>query len=176
MIKTTLAKLLTTKLAVAAAATAAVTVGGVAAVAATGHPSVPASESSTHAPATTGAQPHASESSETAKDRPSVSGDDHDPSASPTPSLTGLCHAYEAGAGSEHGKALESPAFKVLITTAGGNDKVDAYCTKVLAEEKADNTPVTTTPSGKDHSSREAHPTPDPNTHASNAPTSHPGR
>lgn len=173
MIKTTLAKLLTTKLAVAAAATAAVTVGGVAAVAATGHSSGPA-ESSTHASSTAGAtHSQASESSDADHDRSSAAGDEHNSGVSPSPSLTGLCHAFEAGAGSEHGKALESPAFKVLITTAGGTGNVDAYCTKLLAEDK-DNAPATTTPPGKDHSSRDAHPTPDPNTHASNAPTSHP--
>jgi hypothetical protein len=172
MIKTTLANLLTTKLAVAAAATAAVTVGGVAAVAATGHSSGSAGESSTHASAPAGAaHSQAGEASEAANGRPSTAGDDHDPAGSPTPSLTGLCHAYEAGAGSEHGKALESPAFKYLITTAGGNDKVDAYCTTLLADGKA--TPATT-PAAKDHSSRDAHPTPEPNTHASNAPASRP--
>lgn len=174
MIKTTLANLLTTKLAVAAAATAAVTVGGVAAVAATGHSSGSGGGSSTHASASAdAAHSQSGESSESTHGRPSTAGDGHEPAASPNPSLAGLCHAYEAGAGSEHGKALESPAFKVLVTTAGGNDKVDAYCTNLLADEK-NSTPSTTTPAEKDHSSRDAHPTPEPNTHASNAPTSRP--
>jgi hypothetical protein len=52
---------------------------------------------------------------------------------SPSPSLVGLCHAVRGGDKAEHGKALQSPAFRVLVTTAGGTDRVDAYCTALLA-------------------------------------------
>jgi hypothetical protein len=51
----------------------------------------------------------------------------------PSSSLAGLCRAYSAGNKAERGKALESPAFTVLITAAGGRDRVDAYCAGLLA-------------------------------------------
>jgi hypothetical protein len=50
------------------------------------------------------------------------------PNATPSPSLIGLCTAYQAGVGADHGKALENPAFSALITAAGGKDKVEAFC------------------------------------------------
>ncbi|MEV6873572.1 hypothetical protein [Amycolatopsis sp. NPDC051128] len=135
MIKTMLAKLLTAKLAVAAAAAAAVAAGGVATVAATGNLPGSPDEHATSTPATTA-------SAKSGDPATAATGTSHGkakdsgaaPSGSPSPSLVGLCHAYTAGAGSDHGKALESPAFTVLITTAGGKDKVDAYCVKVLAD------------------------------------------
>ena len=57
------------------------------------------------------------------------------PSAGATaePSLGGLCQAYSAGAKNDHGKSLDNPAFGVLITTAGGRDKVDGYCAQLLS-------------------------------------------
>ncbi|HTI26571.1 MAG TPA: PT domain-containing protein [Kutzneria sp.] len=78
-------------------------------------------------------------------------------SADPSPSLVGLCHAYTAGAGADHGKALENPTFSALITTAGGKDEVDAYCTTLLAASPAES----------------AHPG-QPSDHPSGAPTGHP--
>ena len=38
--------------------------------------------------------------------------------------------------GQDPGKALENPAFRVLITTAGAKEKVAAYCGTLLANEK----------------------------------------
>ena len=52
--------------------------------------------------------------------------------ATPTPSLTGLCKAYQAGATSNPGKALANPAFSVLVSTAGGADNVATYCTALV--------------------------------------------
>jgi hypothetical protein len=40
----------------------------------------------------------------------------------------GLCRAYTVGKKSEHGGALESPAFVALVTAAGGEDNVEAFC------------------------------------------------
>ncbi|SMD27496.1 hypothetical protein [Kibdelosporangium aridum] len=54
---------------------------------------------------------------------------------SPSPSVVGLCQAYTAGTGADPGKALDNPAFTVLITTAGGTDKVPAYCTDLLGNQ-----------------------------------------
>ncbi|HEX6873485.1 MAG TPA: hypothetical protein VF163_20500 [Micromonosporaceae bacterium] len=111
MIKTALAKLLTLK---AAAVVATASVGGVAVAASTGllpNPIGQDSPASVHSP----------------------EGDRPDGAGTPSPSLHGLCTAFQAGAGSAHGKALESPAFTALIDAAGGPDKVDAYCTDLLA-------------------------------------------
>ena len=124
MIETAIAKLLTLKVAAAAVVTVAAT-GGVALAAANGT-----------LPNPLGGKPTA---------KPSASAADHgenDPSAkgakgSPSPSLVGLCRAFKAGAGDNPGKALENPAFTVLITTAGDKEKVAAYCDELLAAEKA---------------------------------------
>jgi len=159
MIKTMLAKLLTTKLAVAAAATAAVTAGGVAAVAATGNlPGSPDSHSASTSATTAGSATSTTAATESSHGDAKSTG--AEPSGSPSPSLVGLCHAYTAGAGAEHGKALESPAFTVLITTAGGKDKVDAYCTKVLADADHASKGAAPSPASatNDHT-RQPHPT-----------------
>jgi len=89
---------------------------------------------------------------------------DSESQGTPTPSLVGLCHAWLAGAGAEHGKARSNPAFTVLITAAGGSDAVDAYCTTLLGASPS--------PSGED-SDEPAPPHPDRPSHP--GPTSHPG-
>ena len=100
------AKLLTLK--AAAVAVAAVSAGGVALAASTGVLPNPLNQTpenpghSVNAPA--------------------------DSNGTPSPSLVGLCTAYLAGAGEDHGKALENPAFGALITAAGGTENVDSYC------------------------------------------------
>ena len=121
MIKTTLAKVLTLKAAAVLAATAA---GGVALAASTGALPNPLNGTTQSAPGVVG---HVGGRSSVAPSRGAGS------AATPSPSLLGLCHAYVAGAGSEHGKVLENPAFGALITTAGGKDKVDAFCADLLA-------------------------------------------
>jgi hypothetical protein len=157
------AKLLTLK--AAAIAVAAVSAGGVALAATTGvlpSPLAPENPShSTNAPAQT-----------------------NDP-ATPSPSLAGLCTAYLAGAGADHGEALESPAFSALITAAGGKDNVDAYCVGLGAtvpgsgtdsESRGDHAtrPPATHPGPTDHPTGPTeHPTGEPS-HPTGAPTSHP--
>jgi hypothetical protein len=109
MIKATVAKLLTLK---AAAILTAASIGGVALAATTGVLPTPLSQDPPNpAHATT----------------PAANPGNPNP-ASPSPSLEGLCDAYLAGAGSERGKALESPAFQALVTAAGGAESVDAFC------------------------------------------------
>ncbi|HKS46321.1 MAG TPA: hypothetical protein VJT49_14660 [Amycolatopsis sp.] len=163
MIKTALANLLTTKLAVAGAAAAAVTVGGVVAVAATG--GLPGGGSGAPSAPSAGASSAASSSqAESTQGRPADTTGTGRPSETPSPSLTGLCHAYTAGAGSDHGKALENPAFTVLITTAGGKDKVDGYCAELLATPS--DAVTTTTKNGH----TEIHATQDPEAHAPSIP------
>ncbi|GDY28470.1 hypothetical protein [Gandjariella thermophila] len=157
MIETMRGRLLTAK-AAAIAAVAATTVGGVALAASgslsaehsappTGHP---APESAADAPPTTTGSADARTNGPS--DRPS-----------PNPSLVGLCHAYTAGAGSDHGKALQSPAFRVLIDTAGGPDRVPGYCAGLLAGAP-----------GADHSGGNGRPSEEPNGHHGSAPSTHP--
>ena len=100
------------------------------------------------------------------------------PDATPSPSLVGLCTAYLAGAGADHGKALESPAFSALVAAAGGQDKVDSFCADlgVTAPGSTHSTPTpgehpTSQPSTHPGSSQ--HPTGEPS-HPTGAPTSHP--
>jgi hypothetical protein len=40
----------------------------------------------------------------------------------------GLCQAWSAGQGGEHGKREDSTAFQALAAAAGGADRVPAYC------------------------------------------------
>ena len=99
--------------------------------------------------------------------------------ATPSPSLLGLCTAYLAGAGADHGKALESPAFSVLITAAGGKDNVDGYCANLGAKapgSEGDGASSGAHPTGPPtaHPGSTEHPTDEPS-HPTSAPTSHPG-
>jgi hypothetical protein len=68
-----------------------------------------------------------------AADRSAAAGQSVTPNGSPSPNLRGLCTAFNAGVGENPGKALENPAFTVLITSAGGKDQVGTYCTALLA-------------------------------------------
>ncbi len=129
MIKTALAKALTVKVAAAALATTAAA-GGVAYAASEG--ALPG-QSGDHS-VSRSAAPEKSKDA-TAKDNNGKG--PGEANGSPSPSLVGLCHAYTSGVATSKGKALENPAFTVLITTAGGADKVAAYCTKLLADEAA---------------------------------------
>jgi hypothetical protein len=53
------------------------------------------------------------------------------PSASPSPSLRGLCIAYLANE-ITGGKRMNNPAFGALVTAAGGKDKITTYCLTLL--------------------------------------------
>lgn len=163
MLKTALLKLLTVK----AAAIAAVVVGtgGVALAASTGALPNPLHG---HHPV-----PAASADPSHLGGRPTASG--HPGNADPSPSLVGLCHAYTAGAGSDHGKALDSPAFKALLTAAGGKTNVDGFCTNLLTTASAhpDETP-TGHPGGKPSDLPTEHPIGRPSEHPTGAPNPHP--
>jgi len=166
MLKTALAKLATAKVAIVLAAVGG---GGVALAAGSGH--LPGAGTTDHhasrpASSATGST-HASDSHHSA--RPAAQGSgaaagaaaagrSATPNGSPSPNLRGLCTAFNAGVGDNPGKALDNPAFTVLITTAGGKDKTAAFCKTLLA------TPAAAAPS---HPAGSAHPK--PNTH-----TTHP--
>jgi hypothetical protein len=163
--RTALLKLLTVKAAVVGAVV--VGTGGVALAASTG--ALPNPLHSHPVPAASADESHPG-------GRPAAS--DH-PNADPSPSLVGLCHAYTAGAGSEHGKALDSPAFQALLTAAGGKANVDGFCTNLLASAAAhpDGAP-SDHPDGKTSDLPTGHPTEHPtgrpSEHPTGAPAPHP--
>ncbi|GAA4242992.1 hypothetical protein GCM10022255_000170 [Dactylosporangium darangshiense] len=160
VVKTALLKLLTVK----AAAIATIVVGGGVALAAT--------TGALPNPLNNHANPAASAGLSRASADPSASHHGAS-SADPSPSLVGLCHAYTAGAGAEHGKALENPAFGALITAAGGKDKVDGYCTHVLASPSATARPGNQ-PSEHPTEANTDHPTGAPTGTPSHHPTGRP--
>jgi hypothetical protein len=168
MIKTAVIKLLTVK--AAAVAALVVGTGGVALAASTGV--LPNPLDNHPGPAASAGQSHPS-------GRPEAS--DHPGDADPSPSLVGLCHAYTAGAGSEHGKALDSPAFQALLTAAGGKANVDGYCVQLLAAASAQSgeTPsehLDARPSDLPTAHPSEHPTGRPSEHATGVPSPHPSR
>jgi hypothetical protein len=135
-VKSAVMKVLTVK---AVAVLAATTAGGVALAAGTGtlpnplaQPARVTSSGLSAAPPTaepSSGEPSRGGSNNSKSPKPSKS---PDASKAPSPALVGLCRAYSAGNKGKHGKALDNPAFKNLITTAGGKDKVDRFCQAVL--------------------------------------------
>jgi hypothetical protein len=160
--RTALLKLLTVKAAVVGAVVAGT--GGVALAASTG--ALPNPMHSHPVPAASVDPSHPG-------GRPATS--DHPGNADPSPSLVGLCHAYTAGAGSEHGKALDSPAFQALLSAAGGTSNVDGFCTKLLATAAAhpDAAP-SDHPGARPSDVPTAHPAGRPSEHPTGAPAPHP--
>jgi hypothetical protein len=167
VLKTAAAKLLAANVVIGA--TVAAATGGVALAAATNHLPGPLH----HANAPVAVRESHSQEALSASNRPSPlptptttpgrsgahpSGSTtHRAQGSPSPSMVGLCTAYQAAVADNPGKALDNPAFTALITAAGGKGNVAAYCATVLASSSG-------TPS---------HPTAAPSTHSS-APTTHP--
>jgi hypothetical protein len=45
----------------------------------------------------------------------------------------GLCQAWQAGQGTDHGRRADSPAFRALAVAASGADSVAAYCKDAAA-------------------------------------------
>jgi hypothetical protein len=50
----------------------------------------------------------------------------------------GLCRAWQAGQGADHGRRMDSVAFQALVDAAGGADQVAAYCEDVTAGASAE--------------------------------------
>lgn len=157
MLSTALAKLLSLKVAAAATVAVAAT-GGVAVAAANGKlPDFGGSD----------AKPSASASA-----KPSDAGKSGTKgNASPSPSMVGLCRAFQAKAADNPGKALENPAFTALITTAGDKEKVAAYCDALLASQKPTHTAPTNAPSGRPAQTRTTRPTGKPTSRPTTADT-----
>lgn len=140
MLKIALAKLLTVK--ASATIIAATGAGGVALAASTGAlPNPLVDTPAVHVPATPTAIPTVTPSLPAGVATPSLPAGVVDPAIIPSPELLGLCRAYAAGAGAEAGAALDSPAFRVLITAAGTVEQVDEYCAALRAAE-ADDRPI----------------------------------
>jgi len=70
------------------------------------------------------------------------------------PAKDGLCRAWQAGQGGQHGKREDSPAFRALAEAAGGADKIAAYCQATTPADSAgqgrgpNSPPTTGTPPG----------------------------
>jgi hypothetical protein len=94
------------------------------------------------------------------------------PHGSPHPNLNGLCHAWLAGAGAEHGHARSNPAFSVLVATAGGSDAVDGYCTTLLGSSSHPSGSDSDEPGETDSNEPPSH----PNQSSHPGKTAHPGR
>ena len=180
MLKTTVAKLLTAKL-LAGAAVATAATGGVALAAATN--TLPdrvqgAAHDVVNAPAPDG---HGKPNQLPGPPNKPTAKSSTTPVATPTPSLRGLCTAYRAGATSNHGKALDNPAFGALVAAAGGTDKVAAYCTTLIGTPKTHPTgkpspSPTRKPTSLPTGPRDSHPTGKPTTVPSGPPSTHPSR
>jgi hypothetical protein len=50
----------------------------------------------------------------------------------------GLCRAWQAGQGTDHGRRMDAVAFQALADAAGGADNVAAYCEDVSVGASAD--------------------------------------
>jgi hypothetical protein len=139
-------KALTMK-AAAAALVAVLSLGGVAA-AASGLLPGQASPVAEQAPATTGAEAAAhglgkaaaanvggtaTAESTVGQGRASAAGPDATGTA-----RAGLCRAWQAGLGGDHGRRMDAVAFQALVKAAGGADQVAAYCQDVAVGASAE--------------------------------------
>jgi hypothetical protein len=59
------------------------------------------------------------------------------PDASGT-ARAGLCRAWQAGQGADHGRRMDAVAFQALAEAAGGADHIAAYCQDVAAGASAE--------------------------------------
>lgn len=195
MLKSILSGVAATKVIAAAASAAAI--GGVALAASTGHlgtsgksPASPPglaiasghrADASTGSSGASGSSSSESSASSSAASSSAASSSAASSSAAsssaPSPSLVGLCHAWQAhengGSASTHGKWMDSPAFTVLVTTAGGPSSVDGYCATLLAQPTSASTSGSTEaqPTHPAHPTHPVHPT---NTNVpTDLPTSH---
>jgi hypothetical protein len=60
----------------------------------------------------------------------------------------GLCRAWQAGQGTDHGRRTESVAFQALVEAAGGADKVAGFCKDVTAGAGSNGQSQGSSPSG----------------------------
>jgi hypothetical protein len=122
---TMLSKLASVKVA-AAVLVAVLSIGGVAA-AATGLLPGQAEQAADRAPSTTGA----GAAGRVQVGEAAVAGLD-------AAASQGLCQAWQAGQGADHGRRTDAPALRALAVAAGGADNVAAYCKDVTATDGPD--------------------------------------
>jgi hypothetical protein len=174
MLKTPISKVLAAKL-LAACAVAAVATGGIAVAAATNtlpEQAQRAAHNAFNAPAPHHGKP---------KDHPgrgnqpgAKPSDRNNGSPAPSPSLQGLCHAYQAGVTNHHPKKLTSPAFHALVIAAGGADKLTAYCTKLIGAPGTRPSDDPEDTSSEHPTGKPAHPTGKSSTHPNGKSSEHP--
>jgi hypothetical protein len=121
-----LTKLLTAK---AAAAVLGVLMGGGVAAAATGNLPAPAQQTAHALLGGTGV-PAPTEATATTRPHPVR------PKAAGL-AAQGLCRAWSAGQGGQHGSKLDAPAFAALTKAAGGTNQIAAYCAQITANTPA---------------------------------------
>jgi hypothetical protein len=122
---------------------AVLSLGGVAA-AATGILPAAVQRMAGNAPADPGGsatgQEHATGSAAASTAADAATGKDHaatGPDASGA-AKDGLCQAWQAGQGGDHGKRMDAVAFKALAEAAGGADQIAAYCEDTTPGSSAD--------------------------------------
>jgi hypothetical protein len=123
----------------------------------TGHDNRPADAPSATATVNPGLT-HTDEPTDDATDEATdeaTEGAEATPGATPSPSLHGLCVAFQAGA-MDH--AATNPAFTALQTAAGGADNVAAYCVGLIGERSHPTHPAKPTQAATPHV-RPSHPT-----------------
>lgn len=88
------------------------------------------------------------------------------PASAATAELVALCDSYQGLPSSERAKALDTPAFAPLVSTAGGRGRVAMYCAGLTSPSPKPHTTGAPTV----HPTRPAHPThpaKSPNPHSS---------
>ena len=73
----------------------------------------------------------------------------------------GLCQAWFAGQGDDHGRRADAPAFQALAAAAGGADQVPAYCQAEVGASATHGRRPTPPPGGAQE--KESPPTDHPN-------------
>jgi hypothetical protein len=58
------------------------------------------------------------------------------PDATAAARAGGLCRAWQAGQGGDHGRRMDAVAFQALVEAAGGADSIAAYCEDVAADSE----------------------------------------
>lgn len=94
--------------------------------------------------ATQGAPGESTEATESTDDAESTEDAEtsDETTAAPTPSLEGLCKAFQASDKGAHGKSLDNPAFTALATAAGSKDGIATYCVTLVGEPAATGKPT----------------------------------
>ncbi|RNL62400.1 hypothetical protein EFK50_11535 [Nocardioides marmoriginsengisoli] len=158
LLQATLARLAAAKVAVAAGTAVLLAGGGVAFAASTGHlpgqknddpkPKPPA-----HATHTPGKKAPGRPSDKPAPGKPTKTSSPSGPKATtaPSPSLKGLCNAYQAGVADNPGKALDNPAFSALAAAAGGKEQIGAYCDGLIGPDTDPSESAGAEPTKKPH-------------------------